>query len=147
MFIVNFALLLLLMFTVNFAFLLLLMFIVNFAFLLLLMFTLNFAFLLLLMFTLNSSVTKLLIISLQFSLANKTTSMKTSLLRRPLVDRFDAGNISVYNLFSCFYRVLSKVAKYRGVNREKNDLNAATWFTQPGLSSLTCIFIVFYFFK
>lgn len=29
--------------------------------------------------------------------------------------------------------VLSKVCKYRGVNREKNELNAATWFTQPGM--------------
>lgn len=27
--------------------------------------------------------------------------------------------------------VLNKVSKYRGVNRDKNDLNAATWFTQP----------------
>ncbi|KAH3805994.1 BRCA2-interacting transcriptional repressor EMSY-like isoform X5 [Dreissena polymorpha] len=27
--------------------------------------------------------------------------------------------------------VLNKVCKYRGVNRDKNDLNAATWFTQP----------------
>ncbi|XP_060563339.1 BRCA2-interacting transcriptional repressor EMSY-like [Ruditapes philippinarum] len=27
--------------------------------------------------------------------------------------------------------VLNKVSKYRGLNRDKNDLNAATWFTQP----------------
>ena len=31
-----------------------------------------------------------------------------------------------------YFSVLNKVSKYRGVNRDKNDLNAATWFTQPG---------------
>ncbi|XP_052785000.1 BRCA2-interacting transcriptional repressor EMSY-like [Mya arenaria] len=27
--------------------------------------------------------------------------------------------------------VLNKVSKYRGMNRDKNDLNASSWFTQP----------------
>ena len=34
--------------------------------------------------------------------------------------------------FYLYFSVLNKVSKYRGVNRDKNELNAAFWFTQPG---------------
>ena len=35
--------------------------------------------------------------------------------------------------FALFHSVLNKVSKYRGMNRDKNELNAAFWFTQPGM--------------
>ena len=37
--------------------------------------------------------------------------------------------------FVLFHSVLNKVSKYRGMNRDKNELNAAFWFTQPGMWS------------
>ena len=43
--------------------------------------------------------------------------------------------------FALFHSVLNKVSKYRGMNRDKNELNAAFWFTQPGLWSYSNIYI------
>jgi hypothetical protein len=34
------------------------------------------------------------------------------------------------------YRLIQKVMKYRGLNRHKDDLNASTWFLEPGESFL-----------
>lgn len=37
-------------------------------------------------------------------------------------------------LYMCMFycRLIQKVMKYRGLNRHKDDLNASTWFLEPG---------------
>lgn len=38
---------------------------------------------------------------------------------------------AVFVLF-CVSSILMRVSRFRGANREKGELNAAAWFTQPG---------------
>lgn len=45
---------------------------------------------------------------------------------------FFFGMITLYMCMFYYCRLIQKVMKYRGLNRHKDDLNASTWFLEPG---------------
>ena len=46
--------------------------------------------------------------------------------------------------FHLSYSLLARVSRFRGTNKQKGEMNAASWFTKPGrdvLSSLVVIYL------